>query len=164
MECYRTATAGHYLFQVQRQTAEALTRGLEAAYPFRDRDLVAFLMAIPGEVVSWRGVPKAIAREALTDILPPPVRDRHWKADFTEVTNQAALHDYGTITRLLTPSAAAVAGGFADGRVIEESVLACKAALADNNSAVAGWELSQLVALELWLRRFCGAGASCTTS
>lgn len=164
MECYRAATAGHYLLQVQRQTAEALTRGLEAAYPFRDRDLVAFLMAIPGEVVSWRGVPKAIAREALTDILPPPVRDRRWKADFTEVTNQAALHDYGKITRLLTPSAAVVAGGFADGGVIEESVLACKATLADNNSAVAGWELSQLVALELWLRRFCGLGPSCTTS
>ena len=66
--------------------------------------------------------------------------------------------------QLLTRSSAVVAGGFADGSAIEPAVLACRTAMGDNNSAEAGWELSQLVALELWLRRFCGAGPSCTTS
>ena len=155
-EFHRQLTAGHYLLQLHRMTAQALTRGLDAAHPFRDRDLVAFLMAIPGEVVNDNGVPKAIVRKALSGILPDQVRNRRWKADFTAETNRAALNDFAAITELLTRSSAVVAGGYADSRVIESSLLACKKTLADNNSGEAGWDLSQLVALELWLRRFCG--------
>jgi asparagine synthase (glutamine-hydrolysing) len=47
--------------------------GLETAYPFLDRDLVAFLMAIPGEVLTRGGVPKALLRA---------VRMKRWSGTF----------------------------------------------------------------------------------
>jgi len=158
-EYLRQLTAGHYLLQVHRMTAQALTRGLEAAHPFRDRDLVAFLMAIPGEVVNDGGVPKAIVRKALRGILPEQVRNRRSKADFTAETNRAALNDFAAVSELLTRSSAVVTGGYVDGRVLASSLQSCKEALADNDSGEAGWDLSQLLAFELWLRRFCGVRA-----
>ena len=36
--------------------------GLEVAFPFLDRDLIAFLMAIPGEMHAHHGVPRALLR------------------------------------------------------------------------------------------------------
>lgn len=153
-ECYRNATAGHYLFHVQRHSAAAAVHGVEIAYPFRDRDLVAFMMAIPGDVASWRGIPKGLPRQALVGILPQPIRDRRWKADFTPFTNQAALRDYDTIGRLLTKDSLAVAAGFVDGTLIEEAVRNYRTTIAADDSAEAGWRLTEVAALELWLRHF----------
>ena len=58
-EYYRRATAGHDLTHVEQQSRAGLMHGVEVCHPFRDRDLVAFLMAIPGEVVNHcSGFPK----------------------------------------------------------------------------------------------------------
>jgi asparagine synthase (glutamine-hydrolysing) len=155
-EYHRHLTAGHYLFYSQRQSAAALMHGLELACPFRDRDLVAFLMAIPGEIVNWRGVPKGLLREALTGTLPPSIRDRRWKADFTTFANQAVVRDYANIAQLLTRDALAVQAGFVDGDRIEHSISAFKTAVVEDDTAVSGWQVGDLVALELWLRHFFG--------
>src|SRR5439155_17111426 len=40
----------------------AAMHGLDMAFPFLDRDLIAFLMAIPGEMQTRDGVPKALVR------------------------------------------------------------------------------------------------------
>ena len=153
-ECYRNATAGHYLFQVQRQSAAAAMYGVEIAFPFRDRDLVAFLMAIPGDVVNRRGVPKGLLREALGGILPQPIRDRRWKADFTSLTNRAALTDYVAMGQLLTRDSLTVAAGFVDGPLIEEALRNYQTTIEEDESARAGWQLTQVAAFELWMRHF----------
>lgn len=57
----------------------------EFRYPFFDRRLVEFLMAIPEEQRWWKDRPKAILRRALDGILPAVVRDRNGKAEFTPV-------------------------------------------------------------------------------
>jgi asparagine synthetase B (glutamine-hydrolysing) len=157
-EYHRHLNAGHYLFYLQRQSAAALMHGLELACPFRDRDLVAFLMAIPGEVVNWRGVPKGLLREALSRTLPPSIRDRRWKADFTGFANQAVVRDYPNIALLLTRDALAVQAGFVDGDRIEPSIAAFRTAVVEAETAEAGWQVGDLVALELWLRHFFGGG------
>jgi asparagine synthase (glutamine-hydrolysing) len=164
-ECFRNATAGHYLFHVQRQVTAAAALGVDLASPFRDRDLVAFMMAVPGEVISWQGVPKGLLRQALRGVLPERIRRRRWKADFTLLANASALKDFDTIQRLLSADSIAVAAGFVDGRVLTETLLKFKTLIAeDDDSAVACWRLIELAALELWLRQFFGAGAVCTTS
>src|SRR6185436_19635216 len=91
---YRHVTAGHYVNVIRRQKAAGQMRGMDVAYPFRDRDLVAFLMAIPGDIVNWRGVPKGLLRQSLTGILPDAIRDRRWKADGTPMSNDAARRDH----------------------------------------------------------------------
>jgi asparagine synthase (glutamine-hydrolysing) len=156
-EFHRHLTAGHYLFYLQRQSAAARMHGLDLACPFRDRDLAAFLMAIPGEIVNAHGVPKGLLREALAGTLPPSIRARRWKADFTPLGNQAVVRDYASVTRLLTRNALVVQAGFVDGDRIEPSVAAFKRAVEEDETAEAGWQVGDLVALEIWLRQFFGA-------
>jgi hypothetical protein len=64
----------------------------------------------------------------------------------------------------LTRNCLAVQAGFVDGRTIGPSVSAFKTTIANDDSAIAGWQLGDLVGLELWLRHFFGGGMGCTTS
>ena len=68
-QLYRHATAGHYVNSVRCERAAARIYDVDVRYPFRDRDLVAFLMAIPGDVVNRGGVPKALLRRALAGVV-----------------------------------------------------------------------------------------------
>jgi asparagine synthase (glutamine-hydrolysing) len=157
-ECYRNATAGHYQFHAERQSSVARMYGLQMAFPFRDRDLLAFLMAVPGEVVHPRGVPKGLLRAALCATVPAPIRDRRWKADFTAFNNAAVASDHAAIARLLTRESLSVKWGFVDGQRIALWVSTLIAGLSQDENAEAGWRLSDAAALELWLRRFFGDG------
>jgi asparagine synthetase B (glutamine-hydrolysing) len=56
-------------------------RGLELREPFLDRELVGFLLSIPGEMQTWRGVPKSLLRDAMRSVLPESIVGRRWKAD-----------------------------------------------------------------------------------
>jgi asparagine synthase (glutamine-hydrolysing) len=57
--------------------------GIESRYPFFERRLVEFLLALP-EDQRWRGEwPKAILRKAMDGILPETIRVRKDKADFS---------------------------------------------------------------------------------
>jgi asparagine synthase (glutamine-hydrolysing) len=124
------------------------------AYPFRDRDLVAFLMAIPGEVVNAGGVPKGLLRQALTGLLPDTIRNRRSKADFTSMSNQAVVKDYEMAAALLTRDCSAARLGFVDGDQLEQSVAAFRTGIETADDATEGWQLNRLVGLELWLRHF----------
>ena len=54
---------------------------LEARFPFLDKRLVEFCVAIPGEQKVRRGYTRAIARSALTEYLPEAIRLRSDKAN-----------------------------------------------------------------------------------
>ena len=66
----------------ERENKIAAGHGVEISTPFQDRDLLSFMMAIPGDVQGHNGVPKALLREGLRDVLPESVALRRWKADF----------------------------------------------------------------------------------
>jgi len=167
-EYYRHATAGHDLTQVELESRAGLMHGVEVWYPFRDLELVAFMMAIPGEVVNAGGVPKGLLRHALTRILPDPIRNRRWKADFTPFSIDAVLREHANIARLLTRDCLSVRSGIVDGNLIEQSVRTATKTIAEAGDTTIGWQLTNLVGLELWLRHFfadqLGGIAGCTTS
>jgi asparagine synthase (glutamine-hydrolysing) len=157
---YRQVTSGFYRVQLQRAHAVCLMQGIEVAHPFRDRDLVAFLMAIPGEVVNWRGVPKALLREALSETLPDAIRYRRSKANFTAVTNYSIVSEFPDIMRLLTRDCYAVRAGFVDGDRVERGLATLKTEVARAETGVPGWQVTDLIGLEVWVRRFFGAALS----
>jgi asparagine synthase (glutamine-hydrolysing) len=159
-ECHRNATAGHFLFHAERQIAAAAMHGVTMAFPFRDRDLVAFFMAIPGEIVSRGGIPKGLLREGLDGVLPDSIRDRRTKADFTPFTNRAAIRDYDAVATLLSGRPLSVAAGFVDGPALASAVQSYRATIAGDGTAEAGWRLTEVAALELWMRHFFGAGVA----
>jgi asparagine synthase (glutamine-hydrolysing) len=152
---YRHATAGHYMNIVRCEQAFARAHGLDLSYPFRDRDLVAFLMAIPGEIVNWQGVPKGLLRHALSGVLPDAIRDRRWKADFTALENDAMRRDGARVVQMLTHDSLAVRFGFLDARALDR-VTPTFARLTDD-AAPPGWRLTELAGIEQWLRQHFGA-------
>jgi asparagine synthase (glutamine-hydrolysing) len=79
------------VYQVIRSTSRRLqfeadeklaaSSGLEAVSPFLDRDVIAYLMSIPGEVVNHHGVPRALLRDAMRGIVPDVVLRRRWRME-----------------------------------------------------------------------------------
>jgi asparagine synthase (glutamine-hydrolysing) len=157
---YRHATAGHYVSNVRCMNAAGLMHGVDVWYPFRDRDLVAFLMAIPGEVVNRGGVPKGLLRHALTGMLPEAIRNRRWKADFTAVYNRGATREHANVARLLSRDCLSVRAGLVDGNVVEASLATFATTLSRDASGLSSRQLTGLAGLELWLRYFFGNGTS----
>lgn len=133
--------------------------GLDMAFPFLDRDLLAFLISIPGDMLTWKGVPKALLREAMKGILPDPIRKRTWKADFSQVVSEGMAEDYPQIARFLRASGRAVTLGYVNGQTVTRELDQMKAQLGGPHSMVAR-SFSDFLALELWLEVFCGGDGS----
>jgi asparagine synthase (glutamine-hydrolysing) len=155
---YLHATAGHYINFVRCDRAAAQAYDIDVRYPFRDRDLVEFLMAIPGEIVNWQGVPKGLLRHALSDVLPESIRDRRWKADFTPIENQGTARGAAQVASMLTPEAACVQVGIVD-LSRRDALVTTSADLDDDAGPQPGWRLADVVGLEVWLRRYFGGSA-----
>jgi asparagine synthase (glutamine-hydrolysing) len=131
----------------------AAMHGLETTFPFLDRDLLSFLMSIPGEILTRNGVPKGLLREAMRGILPDPIVNRTWKADFTQIVNEGMLLDYPQLIDHLESDPAAARWGYLDKGVMQTLLPKLRQQL-HSRTAEAAWTLSDLLGLELWLRTF----------
>ena len=129
--------------------------GLEMAFPFLDRDLISFLMGIPGEVVTWEGVPKAILREGMRGVLPDAIVQRTWKADSTHLLNDGMAHDYVQLVQRLEEGGMAVRLGYVKGDVMKDELRRLKDRIGGSHSG-ASLHLTDLLGLEVWLQVFFG--------
>ena len=59
--------------------------GIESRYPFLDRRLIEFMVAVPWEQRWQGGLAKAILRKSMVGILPEKIRKRSDKAVFTSI-------------------------------------------------------------------------------
>ncbi len=127
--------------------------GLDYAAPFLDRQLIQFLMVVPGEIQAQGGVPRALVREGLAGVLPDAIRRRRWKADYSEPVNQGAAQDLAAVRSMFANAPRSVELGYVDrdGVTGELDALAPRLAGPD---CVASWELTDLIGLESWLRVF----------
>ncbi len=151
---YAAATSGAYLAQTHHRRNAGLLHELDVTFPYRDRDLVAFLMDIPGEVINWQGVPKGLLRAALQGVLPESIRWRRSKADFTRLSNRAVSAEVPRIVELFQPDSLSVQLGFIDPRALRSEATRLAVRLQRDDDATFGWQLTDAAALELWLRRF----------
>lgn len=160
-EGWRLATSGYYLSALLQTGSAGAAHQLDTAYPFRDRDLVSFLIGVPGEVVIENGVPKGLLRRSLDGILPDPIRLRRSKADGTAFSNAAALAEEETVRQMLNPNSLSARAGFLDAGVLRSEMPALfGTALKCDDTAHFGWQIGDTLALELWLQRFC-KGMAC---
>jgi asparagine synthase (glutamine-hydrolysing) len=133
----------------------AAMHGLDMAFPFLDRDLISFLMSIPGEMQSWAGVPKAILREAVRDIVPEPIRCRDWKADFTSIVNEAMRSELPDLMQLIRPDGMSATLGYVTGEKVRNELLQTVPRF-QRPTCDTAWNISNLLGLELWLDVFWG--------
>jgi len=116
---------------------------------------VAFLMAIPGEVQTRNGVPKALLRAALSDVLPDAITLRRSKGDFTHLVNEAVERDFSRVVDCLNGDGEALKRGYVTEDVLKKSLNRLEGRVQGPTCEVA-WSLSKLTGLELWLRVFFG--------
>ena len=131
----------------------AAMHGCDMAFPFLDRDLIMFLMGIPGEIQTWKGVPKGLLREAMRGILPDAITERKWKANFSHLVNTGIRQDYPQLVNYLGPESAAVKWGYLNSATTASLLQEYRQQL-HNQTSEAAWALSDLLGLELWLRVF----------
>jgi asparagine synthase (glutamine-hydrolysing) len=149
---YRTFRSSFQTLCLDWNNKMAAAFGLNAAFPFLDRDLLAFLIAVPGDVQTPRGVPKALLRDAYADLIPRTIVERRWKADFTALVNGSVRDDYGAVAATIKCLRSAVDSGYVTASVVEAETAAT--GMAERTGCLASWALKDLVGLELWLREF----------
>lgn len=128
-------------------------QGLDAVMPMLDRDLLAFLIAIPGEIQTWNGVPRGLLREAMRGILPESVRTRTSKGDLTNLLNRWIARDAPVIRGTLSAKSLSVQRGYLDGARIAPALEQLAAGL-EGPDCRNSWDLADLFGLEAWLRVF----------
>jgi asparagine synthase (glutamine-hydrolysing) len=153
---YREVRSRYHGLCLEWNNKTAAQYGIEFSVPFLDRDLVEFLMGVPGTILVHGGVPKALLRHALSGLVPAAVLQRRTKGDFTSDVNRATRHDLSAIRKLLESDPLVVQFGYVDPEKLKRGLRIIEAALHGSSSCVASWRLIGLVAFELWLRQFAG--------
>ena len=131
------------------QNKSAAAAGLEIAFPYLDRDLIGYLMAIPGNVPEHAGIARAILREATVGILPEDIRRRRWKGSMTDVGNRSIAVDREAISSLLRQPGGAVDAGYLDRAGLAR--LPSPSEIKDGRAAI---HLDDVAALDMWVRAF----------
>jgi asparagine synthase (glutamine-hydrolysing) len=150
---YLEARSKYHVQSLEWNAKVGALHGLDVAFPFLDRDLIAFLMAIPGEAHAHHGTPRVLLREALSGVLPESIRQRTWKADFTPVVTDTIRADLDTICGTLSGDCAGVRLGYFDRDRLEPEIRHLAAEL-DTRDALDSWDLGDTYVLEMWLRVF----------
>ena len=127
--------------------------GLEHRAPFLDRDLVAFLLAIPGDVQTWKGVPKSLLRDAMQSVLPDSIAARRWKADLTQSANDSVNQCVPWLLESLRSAGLAAEFGYVDRTRAIEALARRHPIHSEFFDEGGTW---RLVGLELWLQVFFG--------
>ena len=150
---YLEARSKYHVHCVEWHNKIAAQYGLEASFPMLDRDLLAFLMAIPGEMQNPAGVPRGLLREAMRGVLPEKIRVRRSKGDFTGIVNRGVARDVPDICRALSDESRGLQLGYLDADRLRPSLARLSAGLM-RPDCLDAWDLADLFGLEMWLRVF----------
>jgi asparagine synthase (glutamine-hydrolysing) len=153
---YREVRSQYHHFCLEWNAKVAASYGFEIAFPFLDRDLVEFLISVPGTTLARNGVPKALLRESLDGVTPGTILRRRGKGDFTEAVNRSTRHDFTALLKMLGPRSLVVELGYVDADKLERGLSAAGAALEHSTTSVVSWRVTAVAALEIWLRQFVG--------
>lgn len=148
---YCKARSGVYVMAMESTAKVAAMNGMEIAFPFLDRDLIEFIMAIPGECLAWNGRHKVLLRESMRGIVPSSIVDRRGKADFTHLVNESAFSQVSNVLAFLR-GGAAVRHGYVRSDAISRCVSEVNARSSEDARFASA--LRGLYALELWLQLF----------
>jgi asparagine synthase (glutamine-hydrolysing) len=150
---YDEARSPHHAFCLEWDNKVAAMHGLDMAFPFMDRDLLSFLMSIPGEALTCNGIPRGLLREAMRGILPDTIANRTWKADFTHLVNDGMERDFPSLAHYLESGSAAITQGYLVESKMQALLTQYRGQL-KTGTCEAAWTLGDMLGLELWLQIF----------
>jgi asparagine synthase (glutamine-hydrolysing) len=154
---YQEARSRSHVLFAEWNNKVASMHGMEIAFPFLDRDLLSFLMGIPGEVLAWKGVPKAVLREAVRGVLPDAIVHRNSKASFAHLSREGMRRAHPHLAQYLNSDSMAVRLGYVKEDMMREELARLEDRI-DEPGSDASTRFADLLGLELWLRVFLGEG------
>jgi asparagine synthase (glutamine-hydrolysing) len=119
-----------------------MAHSLEGRVPFLDHRLVELLYGLPATDLYDRGMTKRVLRRALSDLLPPEVRDRRDKLGFVTPEQRFMRGALGRLARQVLDSP----------RTRDRGLLDVDAALRRLDVPGTSFDLWRCVSLELWAR------------
>ncbi|RQG89229.1 asparagine synthetase B [Natrarchaeobius halalkaliphilus] len=99
---YRSITSGMNAANFETSDLIAGTFGIEPRYPFTDRRLLEFSLAIPPTQRLADGMTRSILRRSVSDLLPAKIRDRPWKTMMNEAFYDALATEDARLRTLVT--------------------------------------------------------------
>jgi asparagine synthase (glutamine-hydrolysing) len=152
---YREARSQYHVICMEWNEKIAAMHGLEIAFPFLDRDLVEFLISVPGQEQMPGGRHKQLLRDSMRGLVPDAVLDRRDKADSTEIVNGGLRRDRANVLRWLGPGAMVTDFGYVKPDMFDRLVKRWSDGPGDSDGFVE-WAVSDLLGLEIWLQLFFG--------
>ncbi|HYR08912.1 MAG TPA: asparagine synthase-related protein, partial [Longimicrobium sp.] len=119
---------------------------VEAHYPYLDRRLVEFALAIPLEQKVRPTETRSVVRRAFRDIMPDRVRQRESKSGPTEAFQRAIIREWPHLSALFSSSRAAELG-YIDAPAFVQALSRVRHGLVVNPA-----QMHRTISLELWLR------------
>ena len=130
----------------------SMAHSLEGRVPFLDHRLVELAFTLDGGELIRHGETKSVLRRALSDLLPPVVRNRRDKLGFVTPTNRFFAGAIGDLAADVFASRSLAERGFVDAPSARRLLERHRA-----GRVSAGFELWRALNLELWARTFLDA-------
>jgi asparagine synthase (glutamine-hydrolysing) len=121
---------------------------IDVRYPYLDRRLVEFTLAIPLEQKVRPGETRSIVRRSLRDVMPEAIRERKSKNGPAEALYRALVREWPWLSQLLVEPRVS-AYGFVNKEAFATALRRARHGLATNTV-----QLLKTISLELWLRSF----------
>jgi len=160
---YRQARLAYHVQCMEWNARIGAMHGVEMAFPYLDAALLQFLMRIPGDVQSHGGVPRGLMRAAMRGTVPSVIIDRRSKGEFTHLANASIDHDFAAMREILGPTALSVQFGYVDGPALWQRLDQWRAEIRRSHDTLLTTRIVNLCGVELFLRRFFGAGSVAST-
>ncbi len=124
---------------------------IEPRYPFFDRRLIEFCLALPGDQKLSRGWNRAVMRRAMDGILPPEIQWRSDKQNLTPNFNLRLLEDEREVLESVVYGDADDIGGYIDIPALREKYR--RYTLKPLARSRDGFAVFWAVTIALWVRR-----------
>jgi len=119
---HRVLTAPLYAhaFEVFARTSAAA--GLEVRYPFCDRRLVEFCLALPADEKFRPGETRSLLRRGLRDVLPPEIATRQDKIDFLPVIRDGLAGPHRSLLETMARDSTGMFGEWLDMEALRQTI------------------------------------------
>ena len=150
---YQDCSAKYYVQAMEMYTKSGASQGMEFILPFLDRDLLQYLIQIPGEKIAPKGVHRGMLRAAMQGILPVEIASRRTKGSFTSIENETLSRQYEEISKFFASNDLLRKEGYVDGEALKSTLADLPRAVPEYGCRLT-WDLSDLLAFDEWMRQF----------
>ncbi|HEY8601755.1 MAG TPA: asparagine synthase-related protein [Thermomicrobiales bacterium] len=147
---WRRLTRGLNSFVLEIADHAAAALGCEPRYPFFDKRLIEFCLAIPSRQKLDGGLTRVVMRRGLAGILPEPIRQRPGKSNLAPNFDHTFLrHDRAVLDELIAGDLSSIAD-YVDLPTLRTLYAQCQHGTAGGELTMRLWRATSLA---LWLRR-----------